>query len=665
MSAAWDKLPFEVLIHIFAYSVDTKTQYIQSRRALYSYQLVCKGWSKAAQSLLYRHISCQDDPKEGELLRFVDLIYTLQVLAPHVGTFVKTITVCDHLYSLGEPLKALDVIFSKCPKLEEFYCNGSSKEVAWPYLLTLPDTRVANIRSIAEDTDFCEYPHLYPFVAFKLRNSLSKLHHVEIQGIQSWGSTYLLNHLSQFVSLQELSLCRCEFASYKRLCEVFDKCSPTVSKLSICKYWASLNLGDAATREITNPNFSIREISISNSVMDTVSYFVVKFPNLQKLTMDQVVSSQITSPEWFHGLMDLCISLKEYGFRFNLGLEALIKDSCVDLTKKSSPKDTFLSIDYSAKPGEDLDDTEDDMSNPSWGIILKKDGTRSGIEVILPWMHPDDIVITPESDHHLNWFDGYSPNQITIDHIETSDFMNSEQKYKDLFMATTFTEFALGFRDADRHKLVEVKNWAILTRALFSTVDSMDAEVSFSNMVIPNLKGRTTHLEKSSSPNVKHLAFIDSILYHQVLAVISSWLPKLDTLLLDACYILMEKPYTLRINMQETILRRLVIVAAPAMPEGSLPDEPTIVRDQLENVNFTDALLPGNQYTLRIEANGKTYLLKVIDGISWPVKDPGQADCHGTSGNFLIWIQCKKLEEVSIVDGLDIDATEHQFIPLD
>ncbi|KAK4517517.1 1,3-beta-glucanosyltransferase [Mucor velutinosus] len=658
MSSAWDKLPFEVLTYIFEHNVDSNSRYIQTRKDFYNYQLVCKGWSKAAQSLLYRRISCQDDNIEDELQRFVQFIFTIKVLAPHTGDFVKTITVCDHLDRLEEPLTALDAIFNSCPKLEDFYCNGSSKEVAWPYLLTLPDARLGNIRSIVEDKDSLNYSFLYPFVASKLDKSLSKLHFVEIHRQSTWHSRYLLDKLSQFVSLRELALDECEFNSYGQICQVLDKCSSTVTKLSISKYWPVSSL-EVAISEVANPNYSIKEISISRSLMNTVSYFAAKFKNLQKLTMEQVVPLKMIDPDWIHGLTDLCSSLREYNLCFNLGLETVIKDRCIDLTKKASPKDTFLVIDYIVE--NEGDPYEDDMFDLSGRITLKKNGTRSGIEVSLPRTEFDEDYTDSEFDYHTHWFDNYSPNHITIKHIEEADFIKSALESGHLSMATTPTEFAISLRDFQRRELIGAKNWTILTRSLLSTADTTDAVVSFSGMFVPNLNGRTTHLETSSSPNVKQLTFSNSILYHQVLPIVSKWLPNIDILIFNACFILLEEPYTLSINLPETKLRRLAIVTGAPSFMNALPYEATVGRSQSRNIDLISALFPGNQYTLRVKANEKTYLYNVKNNTSSPISNQDQADYCGTNDNFLIWIQCKELEELSIANERDSYGLEHRF----
>jgi len=183
-------------------------------------------------------------------------------LAPHLGSFVRTIFICDYLELLQTPLTALDVIFNACPKIEQFYCKGSSKEIAWPYLLTLPDAKLSSIHSISQD-DGLEYPNMYSFVAFKLRKSLSELQHLEIAKTPSWNSTYLLDNISQFVSLQELMLSKCDFDSYNTICQVIDKCSPTLSKLLIINYTPSTDMDAAVSdqaKETMKFNYSVQEV---------------------------------------------------------------------------------------------------------------------------------------------------------------------------------------------------------------------------------------------------------------------------------------------------------------------------------------------------------------------------------------------------------------------
>ncbi|OAD01081.1 hypothetical protein MUCCIDRAFT_156711 [Mucor lusitanicus CBS 277.49] len=181
-------------------------------------------------------------------------------------------------------------------------------------------------------------------------------------------------------------------------------------------------------------------------------------------------------------------------------------------------------------------------------------------------------------------------------------------------------------------------------------------------MIIPNLKGRTTHLEKSSSPHVEQLTFTNTVLYHQVLPVISGWLPTLDTLTLDTCFILMEEPYTLKISMPDTKLQHVNIVAGPLPYAHSLPHTATIGIHQLRNADLVRALSPGRQYTLRIDANGTSSANIYSRGnIKSSVHYQDDTDCYGTGDNFLIWIQCKELKDVSIVDGTDANELNHRI----
>ncbi|EPB90283.1 hypothetical protein HMPREF1544_02808 [Mucor circinelloides 1006PhL] len=660
MSSAWNKLPFEVLTYIFEHNADLGSQNTGSRRELYSYQLVCKGWSKAAQSLLYKRIVFEGEDEGDELRRLVQFVFTLKTLAPHLGSFVRTIFICDYLELLQTPLTALDVIFNACPKIEQFYCKGSSKEIAWPYLLTLPDAKLSSIHSISQD-DGLEYPNMYPFVAFKLRKSLSELQHLEIAKTPSWNSTYLLDNISQFVSLQELMLSKCDFDSYNTICQVIDKCSPTLSKLLIINYTPSTDMDAAVSdqaKETIKFNYSVQEVIIKNSFMSSASYFAVKFRNLKRLTLDQVLPFQ-TPDQWIDGLTDLCTSLSEYSLCFNLTLEGSIKDNCIDLTKRSANKNTYLVIDYNALDVEDRYVVDNVPFGSAWGIVLKKEGTHSGIEVRLDGTdHVDD-----EFDCHTHWFDDYSPKRITIKNVQEIKW-RLVMGHDTLLEATTQLGFAFSFRDFIRNASTDLKNWTILSRTISSTAGTTDAAVvSFSEMIIANVDQIPVH-STQVDPNIKQLAFTNTIFYYQALPILSTWLPRLDTLILDTCYTLMEEPYTLTINLQETRLRRLGIVVAPLTFADSLPRSEAVGRHQLKNTDLLKALAPGNKLTLKIDTENKTFLGE-REGNTTLRNYNGATDiCHGTETNFLIWIQCKTLEEIAIVDGTLNTDVERYFEPL-
>ncbi|KAL7323238.1 hypothetical protein PS15p_211169 [Mucor circinelloides] len=660
MSSAWNKLPFEVLTYIFEHNADFDSQNTWSRRELYSYQLVCKGWSKAAQSLLYKRIGFEGESETDELRRLVQFVFTLKSLAPHLGSFVRTIFICDYLELLQTPLAALDVIFNACPKIERFYCKGSSKEVAWPYLLTLPDTKLSSIHSISQN-DVYQYPNMYPFVAFKLRKSLSQLEHLEIAKTPPWNSTYLLDNISQFVSLQELMLSKCDFDSYNTICHVIDKCSPTLNKLLIINYTPSTDMDAAVSdqaKETIKYNYSVQEVIIKNSFMSSASYFAAKFRNLKRLTMDQVLPFQ-TSDQWIDGLTDLCTSLSEYSLSFNLTLEGSIKNHCIDLTKRSANKNTYLVIDYNPLDEEDRYVFDNMPFATELEIILKKDGTHSGIEVRLDGTDHDD----DEFEFHTHWFDDYSPNRITIKHVQEINKWRLVTGRDTLLEATTQLGFAFSFRDVVRNASTDLKNWTILSRAISSTAGTTDAAVSFSEMLIANVDQIPAH-STEVDPNIKQLTFTNTIFYYQALPILSTWLPKLDTLIFDTCYTLMEEPYTLTINLQETRLRRLGIVVAPLAFADSLPRSEVVGRHQLKNTDLLKALAPGSKLTLKIDTENKTFL-REREGNTTLGSYNGATDmCHGTETNFLIWIQCKTLEEIAVVDGTLSTDVERYFEPL-
>ncbi|KAL9550151.1 hypothetical protein MBANPS3_004857 [Mucor bainieri] len=665
MPAAWHKLPFEVLTYIFEHNIDDPLINVrQSSGRLCRYQLVCRGWSKAAQSLLYRRVDLQDSIITEGLQRFVQFVYTIKVLAPQLGSLVKAITVCKGLDHLEEPLTALDAIFNACPKLEEFYCIGSSKEVAWPYMLTLPDVALSNIRCIVEEKESREYSPLYPFLAFKLKRSLSQLHYVKIEQVPSWESKYLLDNLSQFVSLQQLSFLQCTFNSSEEFSKVIDACSTTVSKLFIQQY-VPLSTMEASKSDIANPNLSIKEISIDGGIMDSILYLADKFKNLQKLTMNQIAPLDMTDHVWIRGLTDLCCSLKEFNLCFNAELEGSIKDRCVDLIKRaSSPKGTtYLTIDYIGASEDDQFATVDGMVDLSSGITLRKDGIRSGIDVSLPWIAPEEEnEVDDEFDYHTHWLDNYSPNRIEIKHIEMIDFMNSDMEYKFLSRdETDWKGFAGSFIFCPRTELIEAKSWTILAKALFSTVGTKDAHVSFSEMIIYNCGGIRQHLVKSSDPNVKQLTFTNSILYYNAFPIISGWLPTLDTLILNSCFLMIDESFTLKINMPDTTLRHIQIIVGPVSFVDGLPYTATVGKHLFRNADLVRALSPGQQCTLRLDINGKSTISTLRDNTRSPVKFQKKKNYHGTSDNFFIWIRCKGLKTISIIDGTN--GTEWNKLP--
>ncbi|KAI8642804.1 hypothetical protein BD408DRAFT_415964 [Parasitella parasitica] len=650
MPPAWDKLPFEILTFIFEY---IEPAAVHSRRYCRHYQLVCKGWSKAAQALLYKNISLQDaiwpaddyNSPDGTRIfgKFVD---TVGAVAPHLGALVKKLTICSTFYQFDYPLTTLGIILNACPYIEELYCNGCSDDIVWPHLLTLQDSQLANIRSFYKD-DATDTSKLYPFVALKLRKSLVNLHlnvrsaTVAEQPPKQWRSRFLIQQLPQFICLKTLHFAVCEFHSYDILCQVIDKCSPTVTRLNFYRYLPGFDSSlDEETIKAMKPNYGVEEIYIAISILYSIKYFMLKFKNLEKFTAENLGTYECLRDGWFAELTELCTSLKVYSISFNLMREEFIKDSCVELTTKAAHGDKRLLIKYNAY--------ETDAKNPC--IELKKDCSCSRIEVYLP--EDDD-----DFNYHTHWLEGYFPSVVEIENIEN---IGGNVVFK--------------YSPTDGH--VEIHNerleqgspgkkaWTILDKVISCSASTPNVNVSLSKMILIGSRQQT---DVPSSSNIKQLTFKNSTFQSKLLPALSAQLPILETLMLDSCHVLMdEERHTLKIFLPTTRLQRLGLSVIPLSCIGHSTDGTEFGKDRWEAIPFAVAISPGRKYTLKIETEAKTYTIDREEGCNGALEYTRKQDIHrGTEGQFLVWIKCRELREISLLITSSQQQVEHRFEQLE
>lgn len=633
MPSAWERLPFEILSFVFEY-IDCMDEDVASKNQLFECQLVCKGWSKPAQAILYKDISLftkgltEYDTEEWR--RFEQFVYTIKNIAPHLGVFVKKMTIRSYFNLYRGCLHTLEYILKSCPKIEELYADKSSIQVVWPYLLTEQEDRLRNIKSILKEDTITDST-LYGFVAVKLKQSLTHLQLaidviVQPDHPMQWCYDYIIDRLHQFISLKSVHFTLVKFQSYHFLCQVIDKFSPTVNKLSFAYYIPFMSeeqeLDEEAVKAI-KPNYSVKEIYMETAIfLHSISYLGIKFKGLEKIVIKNVVSFGYSEDQWFQGLTELCLLLKEYEFGFSLEDEERIMQCCIELTSAMPCDNRLLVIEYNLK------DRDNDQDDAPWGIELKKDCNSSKIEVKVPKDDDDDYY------YHTNWLHDYFPNQIQLINIE-----QIKEFYTDVWVAAQDPLSAENSIDSVRQYIsnnsLDKRSWTILNKVALSTTYTSNTVISLGGMILCDM---SQNLEYQRS-NIKQLTLKNSVIYHGIFPTLSLQLPTLDTLIIDGCRILTEELYTLKIFLPSTKLQSLGLVLANT-------------EDLWRDVYLCKSMSRIGLYTLKIETETKTYWSHRRGNKKLPQYKGKQDVSQGTQDDFLIWIKCQGLKEISIIDGI-------------
>ncbi|KAL9550150.1 hypothetical protein MBANPS3_004856 [Mucor bainieri] len=733
-------------------------------------QLVCKAWSRAAQTFLYKTFDVDTssssstysfdrdltDPATGttkeeqqQQRKLRSFVRTLQHLAPHVGPFVKKISLKYSLLYAPDAITVLTVLFDACRNMEEFYCAGDSTTIAWPLLLMLPDNQVSKIRAIV-DRDRKATSPLYAFVALKLKRSLTELQWTLDDSRHSRSHptkiryTYLAQQLPQFTSLQRLYFPICRFSEYRTLCQVIDACGPTVTELAIDLY-EPLNVIDeqaAKSIRLVKPNHSIDTIRIQRAILERhmITYLATKFPKLKRLEAN-------FSRSYFNvGCEEmplLSASLDSFELYFALGsrLYHPSPEHALLPVVSAAPK-RILSIHFMPPNGMGrsvlflsdpfdferdlafLDDDDDDADNNNNnntafnsglvntrnrlenrmqaefrntftaecqdGVRLIKDGETSRMEM---------CALDPKKyrrDECVKWIKQYAPQTIRIANM--GHLKRPSIEYRDYNPSTSSPAkaFKKWLQEYRSDHMCEERNQRLLAGVLRATVDAPNTTIHLADMVVlgavsgghgPPLPRTSTKEDdikrddlvmsselsfvfgaKAQNCNIKELRIAHSLFTHYVLVYISNQVPVLDTLILDTCCIFMDEDHTCKVLLPHTRLRRLGMVIAPLSPLHYLSgDEITAGRQYLSNTELMDALSSSSSYTLKVETKAKTYICKKKGDETLP-GDVAMAKGMkvGTKDNFLLWIVCQELQELSIVNGANQRRPiVHQFRPLE
>lgn len=149
-SKDWDQLSFEVLLNIFEYFCDGRLETIHrppiqrfrsNLKDMKQCQLVCKGWARAAQKIIYEQVHLGTN-----LQQFTQTITNYN---PHLATLVKKVSF-DDLSSTDSLTSCVALVVNQDIHVNHFVGGQDAERLAWPCLL-LDDMKLNSLEVITNN----------------------------------------------------------------------------------------------------------------------------------------------------------------------------------------------------------------------------------------------------------------------------------------------------------------------------------------------------------------------------------------------------------------------------------------------------------------------------------------------------------------------------------
>lgn len=643
----WNTLPSEILASVLYY-IDLKRNdhYWKTTTDLRSCQLVCKSWSKAAQTTLYKHISLGSN-----IIKFTR---TIEQEAPHVGIIVKKLTFVESFLSIRNSYCLVRSVFSYCSFIEEMYFSDDHvRNSIWTFLAAgVGESTLCHVKIIDQDSSDKSKSYLYPFVALKFPNTLTKLelHIGHSQGNQAINNV-LAKLVSKFKSLQFLYVDTCDYIQFDDMNQVLSDCSQKVYQLRFNNLRFSVK--QRSLNDI-QANLSITKISIAFAKVNSfaIGYFVSKFKSLAELDIGYMYypTKQDQEEEWWEALSQLCSNTKTFSISMSLpttfgGQRQL--ENCVELlVQDETANQKELCIDF-----ENL--TWDHMSDEGVyiykNIVMKKTNSMSQISINVK----DTEGAFGDKSTFINCFKSYSPNLIKIRNIEpmtdiyamfTADSLKTDR------LAPYFDLHCVGDIRQYFTRTCNERNWLLFHDALSLTSKVNESTISLSELVLCGVSP-ANHIFNQNLTKIREFHLINSIIYYTVFSEISSKLPYVHTFDIDTCSILMNIPYNLIIFLPSSRIHHFQLKINP-FRDGTNRYPEEIEKCSLENLDLLKAVSLNGSCTLIIGANAQTLVYYKQNGsatFSHQVVTDHTTTAIGTKDNFLIWVKCKDLNEFSLV----------------
>ncbi|GAN04197.1 hypothetical protein MAM1_0057d03657 [Mucor ambiguus] len=647
----WNNLPSLELCNILQYAQQSSNPILQKNEPfLGACQLVCKGWSKAAQKALYKQVALGSNA-----IRFLNTITE----AKKLGDFVKILIVKDDIADLGDIFDILEDIITRCPYIEELYSfDQVFRNDVWTYLTSAKKVP-QHLKAIAMTTSDAASSPLYPAMAIRFEETLTRMQicfNTALASNAEQGSHSLLSkRLSHFVSLQQLRVDHWRVESWQDFDTLINRCSTTLRELILTHLDLSNDKFPQTYAINCNTNVTLLKIGASNVAAATLKYLKSKLVVLERFDLLFVTfpdDSLQDTDVWWAYLMEVCMNLISYNVKFAhfnyqdiYQLRNCMKLSTATTTHWKDAKHKTASLSFNRPQDKDN--------------VISLSKARHKYTIYLEYDKVDYL------DYIMQWTQMYSPHYIRIQggsvesQYQKITFINTAQIQK---VTAVGAKSLLGqiTNKSNLHIFITVLSFIAGKNVSTLQFDSMVLYYNYSlgNSTLKNLQ-------------VSNLKLTNSILQHRVLECVSKMFVKIEKLTLDTCCILMDNPFQLNIYLPFTEMVTLELIINPFVNATSWsPYKKHIYSEccSLENLDLLRAVSKYGHFMVKIETQDTTHVFhKQGDGdIEKSSVNPNHVE--GNAFNFAFLIKGKQLDEgtheqstvcnVSFEDEDDGDAVD-------
>lgn len=644
---SWDKLPKEVLRRTFKYlerGISKKNSYtyydveVSTSILLATFsacQLVCKAWSKEAQRILYKQVHLGANIES--------FLRAITIDAPHVAAIVRIVYFSSGVLDAGAPARNLEQLFLHCRKIASITSETlkECEQVIWPTLL-LDEIQLENLAEAypKEPKTFDSY--LYTLVQLKFRKSWDYILIKSLPPNHQDKDRAHLGHLLkdkllQFEALKFLGISYCNPPTYAYFDNVLDSCAESVEDLEI--ETLDTNQWNSQLHNI-KPNTSIQCIRIRKLILGDhfMQYLIRKFPNLIQMTVefsDRMIELEENEEDrvFWDDLKQFLTVANYVSFHLGFGTSDVKAETvkCLHLLRGLECKSYILKITL-----WDMD--SDQKPAPPLGISIEKSAIEDtlGCHVVLPrnqGLHRNHTMI--------KWKTILDPQRIILNGVEPMDKI-----YNSLIKSLSKLQHLRPFFDMNdtddiKHLLTKWtgdRTWFLWYNA------SRHCSCEMNNVVLcsPPPEEIPAQGARSKMGSMKIEA---SIISTEVLPAISSRVHKIRHLSFKATCFLTDEPYTLKLFLPDTAMKKLTLNLAPLLKGIPILKEKDylIKNSALENPFLLKAVASDGHYTLKIETESKTRIYKRHGSTSEVVDLKPEDVTRGSQDGYLVWIKLKEL----------------------
>ncbi|GAN11701.1 hypothetical protein MAM1_0827c11282 [Mucor ambiguus] len=643
-TACWSKIPYELALCIFQNAIQD-LNYAQQKQSLANFELVCKNWKSPAQRLLYEEIVFSKN-------HHASAIDTVEGRATTIGSLIKKVEFKDSFGTFNVE-DAFDLLADRCPNMEELFAENTIEKYSILNNLLLT-TKFKHLKRIDQDLHHRQVLPLYPFVAFKYRKTLTEIHIDDeyIPGDYDSKET-LIRELGHFESLKRVIVTL--FMAGSRMEQILDNLRDTVDTLILQHTqedgnWRMLDYNSMV------PNTSIKKLSITEGARHGprhTEYYKFKFKALESF---ESVLTDLEQEEADIPFLNFVSSIDTYNVSITINgdarrrIDRLIQHAA---KKETLCKNKEFELDFDYMPPPPTFEDPNPHAQYKWNLDLIKTKKSNSVKLhyIRETTEDDPLERSMFMNDVSNWLALYSPTVVRIYNIEPMADHYSfllENQHRSEFSTVAYVRryFAWLCRD---------KSWQLLDDAISALIGKKGYVLSIGEMVLCDEPASTQLMaaKPEATDYISRVEIRKSLIHYKLLSLLSRKLPRMDTLMVDSSWILMDDDlYTLKIFLPATRLRRIGIVIAPFNYGTGDQTETTI----LDNDRLLEATSSNGRYILKIESSQETYI-----GYRKGNENIGNANkkndiTKGTEQDFLIWIKCEHVEEFAIVGGLYEDV---------